>query len=353
MLNKLVNDSNYHDVVRFLVQDNRMDQRGCNLQNIPAKGNGELVRRCFVPEPGWVFVGADLSQIEPRIQAHIMYERYGDNSLRQIFLDGVDLYTTMAMRTFGFEEKYCVDKAYSPDGTFQPRKLMKQGVLAVSYQQTPKAFAKTMGVSEEVAQDFFRNFDEQFPSFKTMVKDIVEKMRKTGYSETLFGRKRRFPHYKYYQKLIRQNEPKLRELYIKRKKLLGVKNPTPLQKKQFKQIQEQIKELRKPFALAAANEREAFNNVIQGTGADIIKQNGNRMYQVCREKGWKMVASIHDEIIITMPKKDVTPENIRLINDIMTKTVKLSVPLKSDTVIMPRWMEEYKPEEWFAKFGQG
>lgn len=353
MLNKLVNDSNYHDVVRFLVQDNRMDQRGCNLQNIPAKGNGELVRRCFVPEPGWVFVGADLSQIEPRIQAHIMYERYGDNSLRQIFLDGVDLYTTMAMRTFGFEEKYCVDKAYSPDGTFQPRKLMKQGVLAVSYQQTPKAFAKTMGVSEEVAQDFFRNFDEQFPSFKTMVKDIVEKMRKTGYSETLFGRKRRFPHYKYYQKLIRQNEPKLRELYIKRKKLLGVKNPTPLQKKQFKQIQEQIKELRKPFALAAANEREAFNNVIQGTGADIIKQNGNRMYQVCREKGWKMVASIHDEIIITMPQKDVTPENIQLVNDVMTKTVTLSVPLKSDTVIMTRWMDEHSPEEWFAKFGQG
>jgi len=348
-----ISDSNFHDVVRLLVQDNRMDQRGCNLQNIPSRGNGELVRRCFVPAPGWVFVGADLSQIEPRIQAHIMYERYGDNSLRQIFLDNVDLYTTMAMRTFGFEEKYCVDKAYSPDGTFQPRKLMKQGVLAVSYQQTPKAFAKTMGVSEEVAQDFFRNFEEQFPSFKTMVKDIVDKMKETGYSETLFGRKRRFPHYKYYQKLIRQNEPKLRELYIERKKLLAIENPTPQQQKKFKQIQEQIQELRKPFALASANEREAFNNVIQGTGADIIKQNGNRMYQVCREKGWKMVASIHDEIIITMPQKDVTPENIQLVNDVMTKTVKLSVPLKSDTVIMPRWMEEYKPEEWFAKYGQG
>lgn len=348
-----INDSNFHDVVRFLVQDNRMDQRGCNLQNLPSRGNGELVRRCFVPAPGWVFVGADLSQVEPRIMSHIMYERYGDSSLRDIFISGKDLYTTSAMQVFGFEEKYCLDKAYDPTGTFQPRKLIKQGVLAKAYQQTPKAFAKNMGVPEEVAHDFFQKFDESFPSFKTMVKDIVDKMKKTGYSETLFGRKRRFPKYKYYQKLIQQNEPKLKELYKKRKKLLEIKNPTPLQKKQFKQIQEQIKELRKPFALAAANEREAFNNVIQGTGADIIKQNGNRMYQVCREKGWRMVASIHDEIIITMPKKDVTPGNIRLINDIMTKTVKLSVPLKSDTVIMPRWMEEYKPEEWFAKFGQG
>lgn len=353
MLNHLVNDSNFHDVIRFLVQDNRMEQRGCNLQNIPSRGNGKLVRRCFVPAPDWVFVGADLSQVEPRIQAHIMYDKYGDNSFRQIFLDNVDLYTTMAMRTFGFEEKYCKDKALDPTGTFEPRFLMKQGVLAASYQQTPKAFAKNMGVSEEVAQDFFDNFNKQFPSFKKMVKDIIDRMKETGYSETLFGRKRRFPMYKHYQRMIKQNEPKLRELYIERKKLLGIKNPTPQQKKRFKQIQEQIAELRKPQALAAANEREAFNNVIQGTGADIIKQNGNRMYQVCREKGWKMVASIHDEIIITMPQKDVTPENIQLVNDVMTKTVTLSVPLKSDTVIMTRWMDEHSPEEWFAKYGQG
>jgi DNA polymerase I len=50
-----------------------------------------------------------------------------------------------------------------------------------------------------------------------------------------------------------------------------------------------------------------------------------------------------------MPEKDVTPENIQLVNDIMTKTVKLSVPLKSDTVIMTEWMEEIKPEDWFNR----
>ncbi|MFD1444673.1 DNA polymerase [Thermoactinomyces vulgaris] len=344
-----VNDNNYFDVVRFLVQDNRMKQRGCNLQNIPSKGNGEKVRRCFVPPKGWVFVGADLSQIEPRIQSHIMYTRYGDNSLRSIFVEGVDLYTTMAMRTFNLDEKYCVDKAYDPTNSFQPRKLMKQGVLAVSYQQTPKAFAKTMNVSEQVAEDFFKNFEESFPSFSTMVKDTIDFMRKNGFTETLYGRKRRFPKYQYYQRQIRQNEPKLRELYQKRKKLLSIERPTPLQQEQFKKIQEQIRELRKPQALAAKNEREAFNAVIQGTGSDILKQNGARMYKVCLEKGWRMNASIHDELIISMPEKDVTPENIQLVNDIMTKTVKLSVPLKSDTVIMTEWMEEVSPEEWFSR----
>ena len=66
------------------------------------------------------------------------------------------------------------------------------------------------------------------------------------------------------------------------------------------------------------------------------------------ERGWKMVASIHDEIIIEVPMRDVTMETISLFQDIMCNSVSdiMSVPLKSDVVIMPRWMEEYKPEDW-------
>ncbi|MDT2278134.1 hypothetical protein [Paenibacillus larvae] len=80
--------------------------------------------------------------MEPRIMAHIMHTKYGDNSMRQIFMDGVDLYTTGAMQTFGLEEKYCLDEAYDPTRTFRPRKLMKTGQLAVSYDQSPKFFCK-------------------------------------------------------------------------------------------------------------------------------------------------------------------------------------------------------------------
>ncbi|MDT2172930.1 hypothetical protein P7H02_18440, partial [Paenibacillus larvae] len=61
---------------------------------------------------------------------------------------------------------------------------------------------------------------------------------------------------------------------------------------------------------------------------------------------WEMNASIHDEIKNSIPNEQLTEGTIDLINEIMTQTVELSVPLITDTVIEPRWMQTYKPEEW-------
>lgn len=344
-----VNDSNYLSVVKALIADNRKIKRGTNLQNIPARGDGVRVRNAFIPRDGFIFVGSDLGQIEPRIQAHIMYTRYGDNSMRQIFIDGVDLYTTMAMKVFGLAEEYCVDKAYDPTGKFKPRSLIKTGVLAKSYGQTPEAFARNMNVSIEVAEIFFRNFDEQFPSFTKMVTDIREGMKRTSYVETLYGRKRRFPEYKTVAAEVKKNEGRLMQYYIERKRLNGKKTKSPKDKERLAELAKLITPLADKRGLVAYWERAAFNAVIQGTGADILKMNGNRLARICRERGWEFNASIHDEIKISVPKTELTPEVIALVKDVMTNTVELSVPLVTDTVIEPRWMEEYAPEEWFAK----
>lgn len=341
-----ITDENYLSIVKTLIADNSKIKRGVNLQNIPSKGEGKRVRNAFIPRDGWIFIGSDLGQIEPRIQAHIMYERYGDNSMRQIFIDGVDLYTTMAMMTFNLPEKYCLDKAYDPTGTFQPRKLMKTGVLAVSYDQSPRSFATKMKVSMEVAQSFFKNFDEQFPSFRTMVTDIREGMKRKGYVETLFGRKRRFPDYKKVAREVARNEDRLIRLYTERKWLRNKKSKTKRDIDRLNELQAQIDVLADKRGLVSYWERAAFNAVIQGTGADILKMIGNRMARICMERGWEFNASIHDEIKISVPKKDLTPETIALVKDVMTNTVKLSVPLITDTVIEPVWMEEYSPDDW-------
>jgi DNA polymerase I len=356
-----ITDANYHAIVRKLVADDRKVQRGANLQNLPSKGAGNRVRNQFIPRPGFTFIGADLGQIEPRIMAHIMYTQYGDNSMRQIFVDGVDLYTTMAMMTFGLAEEYCVDKAYDPTGTFQPRKMMKTGQLAVSYDQSPKAFAKKMNVTDDVAHMFFENFERTFPSFKQMVADIRDFMRINGYVETLCGRKRRFPDYKSVAAAQAKNEQRLIRLYTERKALrekLGLLGGhkmdvrtaefvrDPRLDAKLTAIQDEIDILAAKRGLIGYWERAAFNAVIQGTGADILKMNGNRNARICKERGWEFNASIHDEIKDSVPNDDLTPETIALIDDIMTKTVTLSVPLVTDIVIEPRWMQEFAPDEW-------
>jgi len=341
-----ITDVNYHAIVRKLVGDDTKVPKGTNLQNMPSKGGGVLVRNQFVPRAGFTFVGADLGQIEPRIMAHIMYTRYGDNSMRQIFVDGTDLYTSMAMMTFGLAEGYCVDKAYDPSGTFKPRSMMKTGQLAVSYDQSPKSFAKKMNVTDDVAAMFFENFDRTFPSFKTMVADIRGFMARHGYVETLFGRKRRFPDYAATKAAQARSEQRLIRLYTERKQLRSKTTLLARDQQRLLSLQDEIDLLAESRGLIGYWERASFNAVIQGTGADILKMNGNRNARVCRERRWEFNASIHDEIKNSVPNADLTPEAIELIRDIMTNTVELSVPLVTDIVIEPRWMREYQPDEW-------
>jgi len=340
-----ITDANYHAIVRKLIADNRKVRRGLNAQNLPSKGAGSRVRNQFVPREGFTFVGADLGQIEPRIMAHIMYTKYNDNSMRQIFVDGVDLYTTMAMMTFDLPEEYCVDKAYDPTGKFKPRVMMKTGQLAVSYDQSVKSFAKKMQVTDDVAQMFFENFDQTFPSFKTMVADIRDFMRQHGYVETLFGRKRRFPDYKRVAASASKNEQRLIRLYTERKSLRRL-TPTDAEQRRITALQEEIGKLAEDRGNVGYWERAAFNAVIQGTGADILKRIGIRMAQICRERGWEFNASIHDEVIVSIPDDQMTPETIALINEVMTKTSELSVPLTTDIAIQKRWMMEYSADEW-------
>ncbi|WP_309241927.1 DNA polymerase [Brevibacillus daliensis] len=343
-----ITDANYHAIVRKLISDDRKVPKGTNLQNIPAKKDGKRVRMCFVPREGYVFIGADLGQIEPRIQSHIMYTKYGDNSMRQIFIDDTGYYETMAEMTFRLPREYCVDGADDPTGTFKPRSMMKTGVLAVSYDQSPNAFAKKMHVTNGIAEMFFSQFNESFPSFKQMVTDIREGMKRTGYVETLYGRKRRFPDYKRVAAEAAKHEQKRIRLYTERKRLNAKDKQTPADESRLSVIQAELDILRDQTGLVGYWERAAFNAVIQGTGADILKMNGNRMARICKERGWEMNASIHDEVLLSVPRDQVTPETIALINDVMTKTADLSVPLTTDIVIMPRWMEEYRPDkgEW-------
>lgn len=342
-----ITDGNYHDVVSKLVTNDDKVSKGSNLQNIPARSKeGARVRGAFKPQEGWYYLSADLSQIEPRIMAHIMWTEYGDNSKRQIFTSGGDLYTTMAMMVFGLEEKYCVDKAYDPTGSFKPRAMMKTGVLAKSYDQQVDNFCNTMGVPREVGDMFYDKFDTAFPSFITMVRDRRQHAKERGFSETLFGRKRRFPQLADWEQQVKRNESKLRNLYIERSKIRKKVVKTKADFDRLDTLEALIQPMANMRGMVAYWYRAAFNAVIQGTGADILKLNMIALYRECQKRGWYLNASIHDEVKIEVPAMDLTMESCDLLTDVMTKTVELSLPLKSDTVIETVWGKEYDPEDW-------
>jgi DNA polymerase I len=304
------------------------DAKGTNLQNIPSKGFGAKVRTCFIPpEDDWILLSADLSQIEPRVIASILATYYNDRAMIEFYLSGADLYTEMAMFAFGFDRSHCVDKAYSPDGSFQPRKLMKQGVLSYLYGSSAKSFARSMKVSEEIAANFFDKMIKAFPGLERFREDVINKLLYRGniaYSETLFGRKRRFPDY--------------RKNYIELQKLNKMKP--------WKMTADEKARRNKLWGLCASVERAALNMIVQGTAADVLKQNMVKMHHYVKEHDYKLHASIHDEVLPSVPLSDLTPQLIEDIRSIMCDTVDLGVPFKTDIAIMPRWSEEYSPDEW-------
>lgn len=70
---------------------------GFNIQNLPKGGLEGEIRNLLVPQPGQVFIIADLAQIEARITAWLA----GEQVMLAAFQEGRDVYSEFASLTFG------------------------------------------------------------------------------------------------------------------------------------------------------------------------------------------------------------------------------------------------------------
>jgi DNA polymerase-1 len=100
-------------------------------------------------------------------------------------------------------------------------------------------------------------------------------------------------------------------------------------------------------AITAANrqireaaERMAINMPVQGTSADIIKVAMINLYREMARRGLKskMLLQVHDELIFEVPQ-DESEEMCRLVPQVMSSAMMLSVPLKVDTKTGANWGE--------------
>lgn len=262
----------------------RFSSNNPNLQNQP-----KFARKLFIAPKGWVIMGGDFSQQEPRILAHLT----GEETLVQAYIDGEDLYTTMAAKIF--------DKPLSEcgDGSFY-RKATKTIVLAILYGTSPKTVGQQLGITVPEAEKIIKDFFAKYPKVSKWIEGNKEQARKHGYVEMMFGRKRRLPQAK-----SRDKWERLRA------------------------------------------ERQATNAIIQGSASIQTKLTIIALQKLCRRKGWKLLATVHDEVLVLAPQT-ITPEEVQEFEDVMINTVKLRVPNKTDIEIQTRWGEGMKPHEFFT-----
>jgi hypothetical protein len=111
-LNRLASDRRIRTTYQTLVDTGRVSSRRINVQQLPRDADKppELsIRGCIVPDPGWVFLVADYSQLELCALAHILStivrRRTGDptyeSSLSKAINAGKDCHVLMASTLLG------------------------------------------------------------------------------------------------------------------------------------------------------------------------------------------------------------------------------------------------------------
>ncbi|MGF3076862.1 DNA polymerase I [Facklamia sp. P12955] len=269
--------------VQTLTQTGRLSSTDPNLQNIPIRiEEGRLVRQAFVPsKKGWKLFGADYSQIELRVLAHISQDQH----MQEAFRNNEDIHSATARRVFNLEDDQAVDADH--------RRQAKAVNFGIVYGISDYGLSQNLNITRKKAKAFIDRYFEMFPGIKTFMETIVEEAKERGYVKTLFNRRRYLPD-------------------------IHATN----------------------FNVRSFAERTAMNSPIQGSAADIIKVAMVNLDQRLKEEDLqsRMILQIHDELILEGPEEEMSILE-KIVPQVMEEAADLSVPLKVDYHYGDSWLE--------------
>jgi len=325
----------YGQFMQNATKTGRFASKEPNLQQLP-----QSARTLFTAPKGFIIIGSDFSQIEPRVLAHIT----GDEDLRKPYKEGYDLYSTLASKTLNLPIEQCLDGAKDDKGR-EPRKMMKTGLLAVMYGTSMFTLSKQLEISVEEAEQFIEDFYTAYPKVKTWIDSIHQLVKEQEYVETMYGRKRRFPNHRRDAIVYDELKAEILDRLGTNKLPTNIWDdefkdvlPYPL-KRRFQNVKGKVERVR----------RQAVNAIIQGSAADIMKIAMLRLYAVCEkyaDEGWKILGTVHDEALLEVPET-ITKGQTEEIEQAMIGSASLDIPLKVDVAFMHEWGNEIAKDKWF------
>ena len=258
----------------------RLSSSDPNLQNIPIRTDlGREIRKGFVPADGYLFYGADYSQVELRILAHFS----GDEPLVRAFKEGIDVHKQTAAVVFDVP----LDRV-----TSQQRGQAKTINFATLYGQGAFSLARQLGVSREEAKVFIDQYFERFSGVRAYLDEQVASAREKGFVETLMG---------------------------------GASHSGAASQN---------------WNVRQFGERVAQNTPIQGTAADMIKKAMLDVSGALAEvdTGARLLLQVHDELLFEVPRGE-EDDLAALVVSAMEGALELSVPLVVEGVVGESWFE--------------
>jgi len=244
----------------------RLSSANPNFQNVPTGAKDTYsIRGCIIAEfSTHVIADIDLSQIEMRLMAH--FSR--DKRMLQAIRDGWDLHSLAAWNLaqhglfpeikahFGARELSKEVLAELAEVFPDQRKKAKTINFGVGYGMGPTRYAVMTGSSMDEGRRAIQAFFKGFPGLKYNIENVRKYAHEHGHIRTLL------------------------------RKYVGI-----------------------PFinhpdeGLRAAGERQAYNYLIQGSAAELLKMSMILIHndEVLRGLGVKMIMQIHDELLFEMP----------------------------------------------------
>lgn len=139
-----------------------------NLLQIPKRTeNGRMVRKMFIPRPGFRMGDCDFGQIEPRLLAHLSQDR----AMCGMFNGGIDFHDFTAERLSISRER---------------AKVLN---LSVGYRATYKSVSAQLKCSKEEAEAQIAAWWAMFPELRRWQDKLIFDSKRSGYCETLLGRR--------------------------------------------------------------------------------------------------------------------------------------------------------------------
>lgn len=302
---------------------------GSDLQQLPKpKEDGEAdpiivkynneIRAFFITDPGYLLIDNDFESLEPHIFASIS----NDEALQEIFNQGHDFYSTVAIRT----EKLDEQRDKYPDGVSADKKApnflkkldapkrnqAKAYSLGVAYGMSPYALAMSLGVSQEEGKRLHEGYMAGFPGVAQWVDNSRALFKRDGFIRNQVGRIRHLERGKAVYDAFGERimDWKFRNDLTKE---IGGDN---------------VKKLYGDYKNALNN---CLNFQIQSLAASVVNRAALAINREFNRRGWDgiVIAQIHDQLIIKV-KDELAHEAAQVVKYIMETTTQLpGVTLKA------------------------
>ena len=257
----------------------RLSSSDPNLQNIPIRTeDGRRIRQAFEAPNGYQLISADYSQIELRVIAHLSK----DEGLLKAFKEGQDIHSSTASEVFGVDLQ-----EVEPD----QRRSAKAINFGLIYGISAFGLSKQLGINRNLAAEYMDIYFSRYPGVRKYMNKTKTEAKKTGYVETLYGRRLYLPEISTGNAIRRQ-----------------------------------------------AAERVAINAPVQGTAADIMKKAMLSVNDSLKKQkiDAKLILQVHDELVVESHEKD-TEKVTKILTNSMSKAAQLSVPLEVEIGIGKNW----------------